>query len=185
MTEGELQAHWQSQPVAAPQVSIDYFLYRTREHERRSRSQNIRLLTVGAISGFFIFGIFLSMHTIAGRLVMASMLAINVYSMFQLRKAAQSATRLDDQDGQEALAFYRQQLERERDTRLRYWRFRTPVFIVVIMFLMIEPMEFPKWKEFIVPQIAFITIMSVYGYLKNRTKVAELQAELDALSAMR
>jgi hypothetical protein len=184
MTQTEILTQWQSQRIAAPTMSIEYFRYRSRDLERRTKRENAAMYVVAALFS----GLFLWVALVIQKMWYAASLFCGiVFSAYFLKNLARPAVEPPFQSGLDALTFYRRELERQRDAKIHKSRWQ--IWVVGVLYLAaalsLQAMEFPKLSaQLLGPQIVFAVVYMGIAMVLQRKEITQLQREIDALNTL-
>ena len=183
------QQVWQSQAIEAPRISLEYVRHRTGNLERRTRWRNALEYAVG-IAAFCMFVYFGRRHDIAAKpLMVAAHVSFALWALFYLycwhRLAASQATPADA-GVLDNLRYQRRQLERQRDARLRSWRWwglpSLPGFVLFLVSMVVES-EPVRWG-LVVFLVAWLAAGTGIGVWFMNHEARRYQREIDALDSL-
>jgi hypothetical protein len=182
------QQVWQTQAIEAPRISLEYVRHRTSSLEQRTRWRNALEYVVGicALIMFVSFGL----RNLPEKPIMfAAHGWFALWSLFYMywwhRLAATQATPADA-GVLDNLRYQRRQLERQRDARVRSWRWwglpLLPGFVLMLVSMVVEadPVE---WNL-----IAFLVVWMCAGTASGawfmNHEARRFQREIDALDSL-
>ena len=184
----DLRQLWQRQALDAPRINLAYLQHQVGRLQRRTRLRN-SFEYVGAI-GAFVWVIWAGRGFIAPRPIMTAGILLWVLGMlfvaFQWHRRAAMASPAEQLGTLDALQFYRQQLERQRDARRGNWRGWLPPLapcLVVLFIAMVVEVTPTPWVALgaLAGWVAFAVPMSILGYERAARGI---QREIDALDSM-
>jgi hypothetical protein len=184
MTQTEILKQWQSQRADAPTMSIEYFRYRSRDLERRTKRDNAAMYVVIVLfGGMFVWAVIVvqKMWYAASLLCGIALLAYVIKNLVRL------AVEPPFQSGLDALTFYRRELERQRDAKKHKsrWQVWLGGVLYLAVVLLLQAVEIPKLSEQLLgPQIVFAVLLMGIAMVLERKEIAKLQREIDALNTL-
>jgi hypothetical protein len=183
-----LQLAWQRQALDAPRINLAYLRHRTEILRRRSRIRNAFEYLGGAVAVVWVLSSGWSF--IRPRPLMSASIALwvlaMVYIMFQWHRRAGAQTPAAQLGTLDALQFYRQQLERQRDARRGNWRWWLPPLapgLVVMFAAFIVEVKPTPWVA-VIGLAAWVVFGVVMGAMSYERVACGLQREIDALDSM-
>ena len=183
-----LQQAWQRQALEAPRISLDYLRHRTSALRRRALLRNGFEYVTGVAGVTWVlwsqwdFIIARPMFT-SGIFMWIAGVAYIMWQWHRRAGAQQPAAELGTLD---ALRFYRQELERQRDARRGNWRWWLPALVPCLMaiflslFLEVRPIP---WMP-IGLLAAWVVVGVGLGIAGYERSARGYQQEIDALDSL-
>ena len=132
MTESptnRMQELWQCQPVEGIKMSVDEIRNRATKFEKKIFWRNFREYIAGAIAIVLLGISFGSAHDLLSRAAFALLIAGMVYVMYQLHRRGTAKTMPTAAAAGPSLAFYREELKRQRDLTASVWSWYLGPFV--------------------------------------------------------
>ncbi len=184
----DLRQLWQRQALDAPRINLAYLRHRTAALQRRTMLRN-GLEYVSGLAGMACV-VWFQWNFIAARPIFSAGIALwilgVIYIMAQWHRRAGAQAPAVEIGTLDALQFYRQQLERQRDARHRNWRWWLPpvvpcvVVLFVALFVEIQPIPWPT----IAALAVWVVVGIPLGILGYERSAKGFQREIDALDSM-
>jgi hypothetical protein len=182
------QQAWQSQAVDAPRITLAYVRHRASTLERRTRWRNALEYGTGVLAlVLFAFGVWQELDT--RPLMSAAMGWFAVwclYYMFRWHRRAAVTAAPEDAGVLDSLRYQRRQLERQRDVRLRSWRWWGPGVLpgfVLFFTSMIAEQDPVPWTE-VAFAVAWTAIGVGFSIRFLGAEARRIQREIDALDSL-
>jgi hypothetical protein len=182
------QQVWQSQVTEAPRISLDYVRHRTRNLEQRMRWRNALEYALGFLAFLvFIFGA--RQYGPSRPIMLAAHVWFALWAVFYMywwhRLASTQATPADA-GVLDNLRYQRRQLERQRDARLRSWRWwglpGLPGVVLMLVSMVVEA-EPVQWNV-IGLLIVWLLVGTAIGFGFLNHEARRYQREIDALDSL-
>ena len=189
VTPDDLNRLWQRQALDAPRINLAYLLNRTSALQHRARMRNgfeYASGLAGIAWGVWFAWDFIVTHPIFG---LGTVLWIfgTLFVMLQWHRRAAAQAPAEQLGTLDALAFYRQQLERQRDARRGNWRWwlppLVPCVIVIFVAFLVEVRPIP-WIP-IAGFAAWVVLGVSLGIAGYERAARGIQREIDALDSMK
>jgi len=188
ITSENLQQAWQRQALDAPRISLDYLRHRTGVLRRRTLLRNGFEYVTGVATVLWVswaqwqFIVARPMFTSAIFMWIAGL----AYIMWQWHRRAGAQLPAAELGTLDALRFYRQELERQRDARRGNWRWWVPALVPCLLamflslFLEVRPIP---WTP--IGLLAAWVVVSVgLGIAGYERAARRYQEEIDALDSL-
>ena len=132
MTESptnRMQELWQCQPVEGIKMSVEEIRNRATKFEKKIFWRNFREYIAGAIAIVLLGISFGSAHDLLSRAAFALLISGMVYVMYQLHRRGTAKTMPTAAAAGPSLAFYREELKRQRDLTASVWSWYLGPFV--------------------------------------------------------
>ena len=183
-----LQQAWQRQALDAPRISLEYLRHRTGALRRRTLLRN-GIEYVGCVAGI-VFVVWAQWHFIVARPMFTSAIFMWIagiaYIMWQWHRRAGAQQPAAELGTLDALRFYRQELERQRDARRGNWRWWVPALVPCVMatflslFMEVQPIPWTPMGLL----AAWVVIGVGLGIAGYERAARRYQEEIDALDSL-
>ncbi|GFE79885.1 hypothetical protein GCM10011487_18850 [Steroidobacter agaridevorans] len=182
-----IKALWRAQSTEVPAMSVSYVRHRTGELHRAFRIRN--WLEQGAgVLGFAgcLVVILMAPHPWV-KAAAALILIGGAYSGWQWHRRTASFRTDPSKSSEASLSFYKHELERKRDIHRTLWRwYLLPIAPGVIAMLSWNFFGDPQTRGTSAPWgvLGMLVVWLVVSLIYERSKAAQCQREIDALSAL-
>jgi hypothetical protein len=182
------QQVWQSQVTEAPRISLDYVRHRTGNLEQRTRWRNALEYVLGILAfAVFIFGA--RQYGPSRPLMLAAHAWFALWALFYMywwHRLAASQVTPADAGVLDNLRYQRRQLERQRDARLKSWRWwglpSLPGFVLMLVSMVVE-VEPVRWNV-IGLLIVWLLAGTAIGVWFLNHEARRFQREIEALDSL-
>ncbi len=179
---------WQAQSIDAPRISLQFVRSRIHDLKRRAWRRNAFEYVVGAlgiiVSAWFIWA--MPLHVPILKVGMGLTGLAGVWVIFRWHRNAAAQDVAADLGVLDALAFYRRQLERQRDVRKSNWRWYllpfAPGIVLLLAGILIEFDPAP-WAHFWFG-VGWTILVIGTGVFVNERAARRLQQDIDALNSL-
>ena len=183
------QQVWQSQAIEAPRISLEYVRHRTGHLEQRTRWRNALEYVLG-VAAFCMFVYFARRHDFSVKPLMVvahGWFALwAIFYMYWWHRLAATQPTPADAGVLDNLRYQRRQLERQRDARLRSWRWwglpLLPGFLLMVVSMIVE-VDRVDWNV-IVFLVLWMSAGTALGAWFMHHEGRRFQREIDALDSL-
>jgi hypothetical protein len=184
-----VQQLWQAQAIEAPRMSLAYVRHEATKLERRTRLRNALEYLMGAFCIVYFAWHAVSFYQQEQPILAASMGWFVLFSMYYgYRWHADASSRAAPADAGvlDTLRYQRRELERQRDARLRSWRWWIPAALPGFVIMAIS--MFMEEKIFSIERLVALIVWVIAGTWLSiawlNQSARRLQREIDALDSL-
>jgi membrane associated rhomboid family serine protease len=180
------QQVWQSQPLDAPRISLEYIRYRTSRFERGTRFRAGLNYAVCALAcGFYGWAAWTQFANLPWLVAAVSWYGLfTLYCIYRLRRHVAAQTNAAEAGVLDTLRLHRRQLERQRDFRRGSWRWQllaiSPGLLLQAVAMYVYSMPREKFAIF----AAVIGLGFGLEFAMGRIRSRRSQREIDALDSL-
>jgi hypothetical protein len=184
----DLRRAWQRQALSAPRINLTYLRHRTGALQRRTRIRNACEYVFGL--GTVVWVAWSGRDFLSPRPLMSLAAVLwamgTLWLMAQWHRRASMPEPAEQLGTLDALKFYRQQLERQRDVRRGNWRWWLPPLApcVVVWFIALFVEVTPTPWFAIAVSAAWVVMAVTLGLVGYERAARGIQHEIDALDSL-
>jgi hypothetical protein len=179
---------WQNQPAEPFRMSPDLLRYKARQRHAKARFSAALSIALGLILGFCFAA---SCHTARGTLPRLGWAVLSLWSLYfaaHTYRWVRPGGLAPDANLSTCRAFYRAELEKQRDYGLHIWRRSGLAFCFLGIALVFVPVVIHSWKtpRVLANALPFFILLAVWAvaFLRlNKQKRRKLQEDIAELNA--